>query len=85
MDVALLDLGILGQNWHEYDFTSWPTPGERGGESIELIRRDLQLALDALYERYGLDPSAETPAAEYGDAYWDDFLDDLFDVFSKFA
>ena len=79
------DAGILTAHWGT-DFTSWPSGEDRGGdESKELIRRDLLLALDALFERYDFDTPDDTRVVESGDTYWDGFIDDFLGIFSELA
>ena len=79
------DAAILAADW-DTDFTSWPLGEDRvGDESKESIRRDLQVALDALFARYDLDAADDSGAAEWEDGYWDQFIDDFLGIFSDLA
>ncbi|MCX7424219.1 MAG: hypothetical protein NTW96_01060, partial [Planctomycetia bacterium] len=79
------DAAIFAYHWGT-DFTTWPSEQEKsGGGSKRSASRDLELALDALFERYDFGTPDESRPVEREDNYWNGFIDDFLGIYSEVA
>jgi hypothetical protein len=85
-DVDGTDLSIFAVGWYSgADYWAPPEQEKSGGGSKRSASGDLELALDALLERYDFGTPDESRPVEREDNYWNGFIDDFLGIYSELA